>query len=362
MNKLLINLSMLGPRPTGLGVYAVRCGRVAAQAFDAELIAADGYGGPGRIALRSPEAIALGASRWAGAKRWWWARGTRQPAGTLLYSPTHQGLASAAAQVLTIHDLTSVRHPATHPIQGLYFRHVLPAQLKRCAAVFTVSQTTRQDLHEFYRLPLESIHVVPNGVDGAVFKPADLPRSDFLLVVGATFSHKNIDELIRFSALWRRDYSLVIVSSRGAYRQVLERAVADAGLVGRVRFIDYASTEELVRLYQTCSAFVFPSKWEGFGIPPLEALACGAKVIVSDIPVHREVLGDAVSYVTLGDEASWAAALAGIARAAAPPDGVADPVRKYSWDSSARALVAALSAVAPSLRRAAAPLPSRAAA
>ncbi len=368
--KLLINLSTLGAKPTGLGVYAARCAQAACEAFDADLIAAASYKGPGHVVTRSPNDIALGAGRLASAKRWWWSRGMAQPPGTLLYSPTHQGFARADAQILTIHDLTSVRFPSTHPVQSLFFKHVLPAQLARCPAVFTVSETTRQDLHAHYRIALDRIHVVPNGVDTTVFKRADLPRRNFLLVVGAMFSHKNIEELIERSALWKADYSLVIVSSRGKYREVLNRAVEDAGLTDRVRFIAYAQTEDLVRLYQTCSAFVYPSKWEGFGIPPLEALACGARVIASDIPVHREILGDSASFVTLGDESSWAAAFAAIAQparetntaadTAADADGVCAPIRKYTWDNSARALVAALTRVSPALQRAA--VPTRAAA
>ncbi len=351
--KLLINLSTLGTKPTGLGVYTARCALAACEAFDADVIAAREYAGPGRVVRRSPGGITLGAGRYAGAKRWLWSRTVVQSAGSLLYSPTHQGLARAKAQVLTIHDLTSVRFPATHPIQSLYFRRVLPTQIAACRAVFTVSETTKLDLHDEYRVPLDSIYVVPNGVDTTLFKPSTLPRERFLLVVGASYSHKNIEELIERAALWRHDYSLVIVSSRGKYREVLGRAVADAGLSDKVSFIPYATTDELLRLYQTCAALVFPSKWEGFGIPPLEALACGARVIASDIPVHREVLGAAASFVTLGDESSWAAALAEIAQPARlAPAGSLDPVKKYTWENSARALVSALSEVAPALQRA----------
>jgi len=352
--RLLINLSTLGAKPTGLGVYTARCAQAACEAFDAHLIAAESYTGPGRVIDRSPDDITLGAGRYAGARRWLWSRRFSQPAGTLLYSPTHQGFANAKSQILTVHDLTSVRFPRTHPMQRLYFKHVLPSQLTACRAVFTVSETTKQDLHEEFRTPLDSIHVVPNGVDTSLFRPADLPRNNFLLVVGATFSHKNIEELIRRSPLWRNDYSLVIVSSRGKYREFLGREVEEAGLTEKVKFIRYAETAELVRLYRTCAAFVFPSKWEGFGIPPLEALACGAQVIASDIPVHREILGDAAQFVKLGDESSWAAAFAGLQSSTPHRHGDASlpaALQKYTWDSSARALVEAFCKVEPSLQR-----------
>ena len=358
--KLLMNLSTLGARPTGLGVYAARCARAACEAFDVELVAPDSYAGPGHVVLRSPSDIVLGAGRTAAVRRWMWARRFAAPAKRMLYSPTHQGFPSVDAQILTIHDLISLRFPKTYPLQSAYFRHVLPRHLKRCRAVFTVSQTSRADIHEHYGYPLEDIHVVPNGVDRRVFRPAaaDTPREDFLLMVGASFSHKNVHEVLAHAALWRARYSLVVASCRGEYRRHLEELVRQQGLEARVRFIDYVEPDELVRLYQRCAAFIYASKWEGFGIPPLEALACGARVIASDIPVHREVLGRSASLVRLGDAASWEAAFADLAadapRLLAP--GETPPEEKYTWAQSAAALVAAFEAVEPGLARALKPM------
>jgi glycosyltransferase involved in cell wall biosynthesis len=352
--KLLVNLSTLGTRPTGLGVYAARCARAACEAFDAELVAPDSYAGPGRVVLRSPADIVLGAGRAAPFRRWLWARRFAPPPRRLLYSPTHQGFPAATGQVLTIHDLISLRFPKTYPLQNGYFRHVLPRHLRRCRAVFTVSETTKADIHDHFGYPLQSIFVVPNGVDSEVFQspPAGTPREDFLLMVGASFSHKNVDEVLERAALWPQRHSLVVASCRGAYRRHLEGLVHERGLGARVRFIDYVERPELIRLYQRCAAFIYPSKWEGFGIPPLEALACGARVIASDIPVHREVLGSAATLVRLGDAASWEAAFAGLgASPGAPAEAGTAPASRFTWQRSADALVAAFEAVEPGLVR-----------
>jgi glycosyltransferase involved in cell wall biosynthesis len=349
--KLLLNLSTLGPNPTGLGVYAKRCADAACDAFESSVIASGAYPVRGQSVIPSPADIALGASRFAGVKRWLWSRNFRPPAGHLPYSPTHQGLAHGNGQILTIHDLTSIRLPKTHPIQNLYFRFVIPGQVARARAVFTVSETTKIDIHETYGVPLDSIFVVPNGVDTDVFNPGDVAsRQEFLLVVGASYFHKNTHELIQRAALWKDRYTLTIVSARGKYGEFLRQTVARSGLTDRVTFIPYAEQADLVKLYRTCAAFIYPSKWEGFGIPPLEALACGAPVIASDIPVHREILGSAAKLVTLGCADSWSEAIAHIdSLKCRASNHLAEPVRRFTWESSARLLVAALLKVEPKL-------------
>ncbi|WP_157269980.1 glycosyltransferase family 4 protein [Azohydromonas aeria] len=353
--KLLMNLSTLGPQPTGLGVYAQHCAQAACRAFEAEVVAPPSYHGGGVVVAHSPADIVLGASRGAAWRRWRWSRrwDARHTRGAerLVYSPTHHGLGQGKGQVLTLHDLIALRFPRQHPAQYLYFRHVLPRQLRRCRGVVTVSQTSRNDIHEAYGVPLESIHVVPNGVDRTVFRPPPpgTAREPFLLAVGAAYPHKNLEQVLRAAPAWSSRYRLLIASCRGAYREQLEREVRAAGLQERVSFLGYLGIGELVRLYQTCRAFVYPSLWEGFGIPPLEAMACGAPVIASDIPAHREVLGSAATLVPLDDDDAWAAAFDALQQPPAPVAVEPGPARRFSWEHSAQRLVAALTALEPRL-------------
>jgi glycosyltransferase involved in cell wall biosynthesis len=352
--KLLLNLATLGPSPTGLGVYASHCGDAACATFETDVIAPPSYRGGGTVAHRSPQDIAIGAGRLAPLRRWIWSGGRARARDRLVYSPTHHGFANETNQILTVHDLIALRFPRQHPAQYLFFRHVLSRQLKRCRAVFTVSNTTREDLHETYRIPLESIHVVPNGVDTSVFQPGQKAqrRMPFLLIVGASFPHKNVDELIAFAHLWKDRYRLLIASCHGRYRTHLQQAVRQAGIESSVTFLAYIARDELVRLYQTCSAFVYPSKWDGFGIPPLEAMACGAPVIASDIPAHREVLGRHATLVRLGDESAWADAFAALTEcrlSVAPASFTL--LQRYTWDDSARCLIDSLTALEPELAR-----------
>jgi glycosyltransferase involved in cell wall biosynthesis len=351
--KLLVNMSVAGEKATGLGVYAAHCADSIFRAFDAELVAPATYSGLGQRVATSPDNIVLGGGRVAPLRRLFWAKRFRQPEGRLLYSPTHLAFPNSRQQILTVHDLISVRLPKNHPLQSLYFRHVLPPQLAAARAVFTVSETTRLDIHEEYGVPLDDIYVIPNGVDTTRFYPAPGPKKNFLLVVGASYFHKNVQEILNNARFWKDDYSLVIVSSRGKYREFLDAEIAKGGLQDKVQIIPYAEQAQLLQLYQTCAAFLYPSMWEGFGIPPLEALACGAKVLVSDIPVLREVLGNSAVYIQLGREKSWEEAFAMLKAAPHGSDAaeVATPIHKYTWENSAEQLVNALLKVEPSLQR-----------
>lgn len=354
--RLLINVSSIGARSTGMGVYAAHQARFLRGTFDCDIIAAEGADAFGPAFLRAPADHALGAGGGAAIKRWLWAQKQQRFAGKVLYTPTHHTIPTADKEFITVHDLISLRFMRQHPLQHMYFRHVLPQVLKRVAAVFTVSETSRQDIHDNYGYPLDRIRVVTNGVDTRIFRPAaHKPRKAFLLVVGAAHSHKNVHELLKHADMWRSSYQLVIASCRGKYRAQLEQILREKKLVRQTRVIDYASAAELIELYQTCSALVTPSRWEGFGIPLLEAMACGAPVIASDIPAHREVLDGHEHLVKLGDESSWASAFSwlrnrpanqqlGRARGAAQ-----SPVEKYTWERAGRMLVDHLLELEPTL-------------
>ena len=354
--KLIVNLSTLGERPTGLGVYSENCVSRIASRFNVGFVSggATGVQMRGETVLKAPASIAIGGGKLAAIRRQLWMRKVNFDDESLVYSPTHHGFSAQANQIITIHDLICLRFPSQHRPQYLFFRFGLPRLLKKCRAVFTVSETTRQDVAETYGFPLDRIFVVPNGVDASAFSPDTAARPDepFLLMVGARYSHKNVDEVLDMAEQWSRDFRLVVTSCGGDYRAMLEKKVAALGLKERVEFTDYLSRDALIRLYQGCSALVYPSKWEGFGIPPLEALACGSPVIASDIPVHREVLGDAAFFVRLGDESSWASAFEALqseTEVAARMNSAGDRLGHFTWDRAANALEESLLAVEPRL-------------
>jgi glycosyltransferase involved in cell wall biosynthesis len=230
----------------------------------------------------------------------------------------------------------------------------LPRLLKKCRAVFTVSHTTRQDIAATYGYPSDRIHVVPNGVDATVFKPDPLvkPANPFLLMVGARYQLKNVEEVLDMAEFWKRDYRLIVTSCGGSYRKKMEQKAAHYGLTDQIEFKAYLSSDELLHLYQGASALLYPSLWEGFGIPPLEALACGTPVIASDIPVHREVLGEAGWFVKLGDSQSWAEVFQSLVSPSFVKERLAAGqalISKLTWHHAVDALEQALLCVEPRL-------------
>lgn len=356
MPKLVLNLSMLGPKPTGLGVYSEHAANALAGHFRVGLIAGQGTIPSGEVLVRAPESVAIGSGKLAAIRRQFWMRSLEFGSDSLVYSPTHHGLPGVDGQVITIHDLICLRFPSQHKPQYLFFKFGLPKLLKKCRAVFCVSETTKADVAQTYGYPKDKIFVVPNGVDRSSFSanPAARNGDPYLLMVGARYSHKNVDEVLAVSDLWSAQYRLLVTSCAGSYRQQLEKQVAAKGLEDRVKFLDYLSRDELINLYQGCSALVYPSKWEGFGIPPLEALACGSPVIASGIPVHREVLGEAAFFVELGNRASWASAFESLSREGevnrrlVAGQAVLD---RFTWENSAGMLIRSLLAVEPALKR-----------
>jgi glycosyltransferase involved in cell wall biosynthesis len=354
-NNFVVNLSMLGQKNTGLGVYASHCAAILEEKFFCSIIASAYKSQYGTNVIHSPADIGFGTSSYASIKRIFYSAFMFPNNIDFVYTPTHHGVFGHNNQVITIHDLISVHHPKQHKFQYYYFRYVLPQLIQKCKAIFTVSEIAKQDICEYYHLKPEMIYVIPNGVDISRFYPKEISiaSSQYLLVVGAAYQHKNIHELISNCQYWRKKYKLKIVSSRGKYAHYLKNLVSQYNLENDVEFCGYVTQEQLVELYQNCKALVFPSLWEGFGIPPLEALACGRPAIVSDITVHREILGDAAFYITLGDSSSWESAFAQLENVnivAQKVDLGRQVLKKYTWENSGHKLVDALLIVEPDLQ------------
>ena len=354
--KLICNLSMLGSQPIGLGVHAENCLAALAERFNLDIIAGSGKQFHGNVLIKAPESITLEKGKIAAVRRYLWGRSLRFGSDRLVYSPTQHGLPNQSGQIITVHDLLQLRFPHQYPHIYIYLRFLLPRLMKKCRAVFTVSEASRQDIFRFYGYPLERIFVIPNGVDTTAFSPNPSIRAGsdpFLLMVGGRYPHKNVVEALDMSQYWKNDYRLIIASCNyGSYRRVLERKVRDLGLADRVEFKDYLAHDELLRLYQGATALVFPSHIEGFGIPPLEAIACGTPVIASDIPVLREVLGEVAQFVKLGSPQSWAEAINSLKDSSTINSRLVEGQKllsKFSWNNAANALERTLLNIEPRL-------------
>jgi glycosyltransferase involved in cell wall biosynthesis len=235
-------------------------------------------------------------------------------------------LAWHGPSVVTVHDLHFERDPGVMgPLDRLTFKTVVPRAVRRADHVIAVSERTKRDVVELYGIAPGKVTVTPHGVDPA-FSPGDPDGGGFVLFVGAIQARK--DPLAAADAAAAVGLPLVVVGPEKEPGLANELRARGADLRG------WVDQQELARLYRGAAALVLPSRFEGFGVPVLEAMASGTPVVLSDDAALREVAGDAGVYAdggdlgaalrrVLGERARWSAA--GLERAAA-----------FSWEDSAR--------------------------
>jgi glycosyltransferase involved in cell wall biosynthesis len=196
-------------------------------------------------------------------------------------------LASVRA-VLTVHDLNFERDPTLMPLADrMVFKTVVPRSARAAERVFAVSERTKRDLVELYELPEAKIVVTPNGVDPA-FRPDGEAGHDYVLFVGAIQERKN--PLAALEAADAAGLPLVVVGPEKEPRLAEELRAGGADLRG------YVEKEQLAELYRGAAALVLPSRYEGFGLPVLEAMACGTPVVAAPDAALVEVAGDAAIF------------------------------------------------------------------
>jgi glycosyltransferase involved in cell wall biosynthesis len=229
--------------------------------------------------------------------------------------------------VVTIHDLSFERDPSLMSRKDrLVFKTVVPRAARKAKRVLTVSERTRRDLRELYGIPDEKIVVTPNGVDPAFTPSNKVLQGEYVLFVGAVQERKN--PLAALAAAEAVGLPLVVAgpAKDAALTRELERRGAD------VR--GYVDQEELVRLYRGAGCLVLPSRYEGFGLPVLEAMACGTPVVAVPDPALREVAGDAAVWAEEHELAD------GIRRALAERERLVaaglERARHFSWERTAR--------------------------
>jgi glycosyltransferase involved in cell wall biosynthesis len=197
--------------------------------------------------------------------------------------------------VVTLHDISfETDAGAMGRVDRLVFRSVVPRAARRADHVLVVSERTRRDVEERYRLAPEKVTVTPNGVDPS-FSPGG-ERDGYLLFVGAIQRRK--DPLAALEAA--RSVGLPLVVAGPEKEPALAQRLREGGADLR----GYVSKTELADLYRGAAALVLPSRFEGFGLPVLEAMACGTPVVAAPEPALREVAGDAAVYAEDGDFAA----------------------------------------------------------
>jgi len=266
--------------------------------------------------------------------------------------------------VLVVHDLAFDVHPETAPHHDERWRRLFDRWLRRAAGVIVPSAATREDLLRFHAVDAERIDVVPHGTDAEAFRPAKPGEIDavkrrygiegrYVLFLGGLEPRKNLEPLVRaFGELSADDASLVIAGGEvrwaPGYVAEVERAIATLPVARRSRVVrtGYVADEERRALLSGAEVVAYPSRYEGFGFPVLEAFAANVPVLTSDVSSLPEVAGDAAVLVDPGDPSSIAAGLdellgdadlRNVLRAAGTTR-----VASFTWERCARKTVDAL--------------------
>jgi glycosyltransferase involved in cell wall biosynthesis len=250
--------------------------------------------------------------------------------------------------VLTLHEAEPFMPNSGIPVPLLaWWRFVRRASVRRARQILTVSQAARAEVSRYMGVPLAHVRVAHLGVDRATFFPArvpdgsPVPRQPYVFWIGRTYPRKNVERLIGAFTRVAQDFPnllLVLAGTPGWVEDSVTRLIAQAG-AGKV--IRPAAGDDVADWYRGATVFAFPSIHESFGLPVIEAMACGTPVVVADIPALREVAGSAAEYVGSLDVADIARGLrrvlldptlreslrsAGLERAAA-----------FRWEDTARA-------------------------
>ncbi|MBI5303473.1 MAG: glycosyltransferase family 4 protein [Chloroflexi bacterium] len=265
----------------------------------------------------------------------------------------------ARRTLVTVHDLSYVRVPECFPAPLLnYLNRAVPRALARADLVLADADSTRRDVNDVYRVPRDKIKTLYSGVDPR-FNPSIAPESQarvheltrgkpYLLAVSTIQPRKNYARLIEAfgrianSQFLVRNSQLVISGAKGWMFEDVFQKVERLGLQERVIFPDFFADDDLPALYAGATLFVYPSLYEGFGLPVAEAMACGAPVVCSHASSLPEVAGNAALYFDPHDVDAMANAM----QRALTDESLRDDLRargfaqakKFSWDKAAREL------------------------
>jgi glycosyltransferase involved in cell wall biosynthesis len=302
-SPLLINLSMLMARPTGISTYALNVVPHLA-ALEPTLLTAQ----PQQFLNFKTQAIPGDLTPEQGsrghARRLVWTqqrlpRHYQAQASSLIFSPVPEmPLWRGCRTVVMVHDFIPLRFPRWRSPLTQYFRFVVPQVLRQATHILCNSQSTADDVIRFGGVPAAKVTAIPLAHDADHFKPLGLPRQNYFLYLGRHDPYKGIDRAIAAfaqlpqSLVKAHDCELWIAGGADPrFTPLLQAQALELGVAERVKFLGYVPYGDLPRLLNQALAFVFPSQWEGFGLPVLEAMACGTPVITTAAGAIPEVVG-----------------------------------------------------------------------
>ncbi len=254
-------------------------------------------------------------------------------------------LSYSGPKIATVADINFWHERGWNPLR-IALRHRITRGLKSARHIISISEATKKELIEYLGFPDSQITVIPFAIDELYLQRAnDLPENiqtqlpkNFILHVGSSVPRKGLERLFQVMALDSEIPNLVQVG--GEKTKSIQDALLGLNLENRVLFLGGQKDEVIHRLYQDCSAFIFPSLYEGFGVPPLEAFAAGAKIITTEMPSVNEVLRLDPVLNLRGSLEEWAKKIAAVVNESSNShEDIRKSKHEWTWESRAKTYI-----------------------
>ena len=294
MSSTLFNGSYIGRKNTGIGVVAKNLA-LSLSADSVVLLDPINIGRKGSIEI--PSNLSPDNGFKGHLRRLYWMQ-KRVPSlmnkegFELFLSPLPEApLFSSVRSIVLAHDLIPLRYPQLN-FSLAYFSLYVPSVLHHAEIVLCNSEATARELNSFFKVPVSKLAPIRLGINSKKLFPMNLPREDFFLILGRHNPHKNLSRVLKaFSILKSKDYQMVFVGPFDQrYTPELKAIANELEISDKCIWIDWVNDDEKLSLLNKCKALLIPSLWEGFGLPALEAMACGSPVIASNRGALPEVV------------------------------------------------------------------------
>ncbi len=351
-NQLIINLSVIFSKPTGISNYAKSIFPYL-KSLNPTLLTAENY--PDFNCYPVPNNLTPADGTKGHLRRLVWTQFQipkiyQNLKSQLLFSPIPEApLYTNCRFIVTAFDMIPLRFPNRLSPLTTYHKYYTPEVFKQAEHIICISESTANDITQFYQIPSHKITPILLAGDNSHFQFLNLPTRNYFLYIGRQDPYKNLQRLITaFSALpHRNDYELWLAGPYDQrYSPLLEIQTQELGISHLVKFLNYVSYDELPIIINQAIALVFPSLWEGFGLPVLEAMACGTPVITSNISSLPEVAGDAAILINPYNPGEITAAMQAIINDSETRKQLSEKglkrANQFSWEKTGLATVEVL--------------------
>ncbi len=314
---ILIDSLIVGKELSGIGVYTVNLVKHLSKYLDFEILTSVPEIFKGNYKFKvAPKIVSKNNNKLKSLLRFLYIQ-TLRGKGILYKTYYEPSIFWKGPQILTIHDIIPVLY------KNYYFDKFLIYEFTKLLIhkidfIFTVSQRSKEDIVNFFNINEEKVKIFYMSYDEEFFKK-DIDENEVLefkkknnltnyfLVVGAQFPHKNVEVLIKLMKILNDDFKLVIIGTKKPYENKIKKLINNLNINNKIRILNYISALELKRYYLGSLALLFPSRYEGFGIPVLEAFSLGIPVIGT--MAINEVGANAIEYADFDDVHSWKIAI-----------------------------------------------------